>query len=276
MNRSLLGMVWDLISTLLLIIASAFVVNAPTIKVVSSSVESISETSASYSGRLNSLFANNSSVGVLAICVAEGNCEIDGKKTQNYFQNIDPGNGLINRGWCSDQGRGGSNLTNADAGCLKRTQSRIPRLIQRMKRVGRRIPRLIQRMKRVGLNPDRYLEAFVNAADLWNQASPRVSDAFPTAYRTALNRGLQSHEAILWARVEAFRDESGELSAGNINRERGVYRGLFGICANPRNTYYQSRLQTYSLMSERWRWSCISLDQKRRVKAIKSVFTVIN
>lgn len=262
MNRSLLGIVWDLLSTLLFIIASAFVVNAPTIKVVSSSVESISETSASYSGRLNSLFANNSSVGVLAICVAEGNCEIDGKKTQNYFQNIDPGNSLINRGWCSDQGRGGSNLTNADAGCLRRTQSRIPRLIQRM--------------KRVGLNPEHYLEAFVNAADLWNQASPRVSDAFPTAYRAALNRGLQSHEAILWARVEAFRDESGELSAGNINRERGVYRGLFGICANPRNTYYQSRLQTYPLMSERWRWSCISLDQRRRVKAIKSVFTVIN
>ncbi|OUL24142.1 hypothetical protein BV378_19685 [Nostoc sp. RF31YmG] len=261
MNRQSLGIIWDLFSTLLLTIVSALVVGTPTIKLVSSSVESILGLSSSYSGRLDSLFANNSSVGVLAICVAEGNCQIDGSKTQNYFQNIDPGNGLLNRGWCSDQGRGGSNLANADTGCLRRIQSRIPRLIERM--------------KRVGLNPEHYLEAFVNATDLWNQASPRVSDAFPTAYRIALNQGLQGYEAILWARVEAFRDASGELLAGNINMERGVYRGLFGICANPQNTYYQSRLQTYPLMSERWRWSCIALDQKRRVKAIQSVFTVI-
>ncbi|BAY30695.1 hypothetical protein NIES2107_25430 [Nostoc carneum NIES-2107] len=261
MNRPLLGIVWDLLSTLLLTIVGTFIASAPSINLLSSGVGLISGISASYSGRLDSLFANNSSVGVLAICVAEGNCQIDGSKTKNYFQNIDPGNGLINRGWCSDQGRGGSNLVNADAGCLSRTKSRIPRLFERM--------------KRVGLNPEQHEEAFVNATDLWNQASPRVSDAFPTTYRAALNRGLQGQEAILWARVEAFRDESGELSAGYIDLQRGVYIGLFGICANPQNTYYQARLQTYPLMSERWRWSCIALDQNRRVKAIQRVFASI-
>ncbi|MDZ7958078.1 MAG: hypothetical protein RMY34_09270 [Aulosira sp. DedQUE10] len=261
MNRQLLGIVWDLLSALLLTIFGTFVASAPSINLVSSGLGFISGLSASYSGRLDSLFANNSSVGVLAICVAEGNCQIDGSKTLNYFQNIDPGNGLINRGWCSDQGRGGFNLANADAGCLRRTQSRIPRLIEKM--------------KRVGLNPEQYEEAFVNGADLWNQASPRVSDAFSTTYRAALNQGLQGHKAILWARVEAFRDNSGELSAGNIDLNRGVYRGLFGICANPQNTYYQTRLQTYPLMSERWRWYCIALDQNRRVEAIKRVFISI-
>jgi len=261
MNRQLLGIVWDLLSALLLTLVGTFVASAPSMNLVSSGVGFISGLSASSSGRPDSLFANNSSVGVLAICVAEGNCQIDGRKTQNYSQNIDPGNGLINRGWCSDQGRGGSNLANADAGCLRRTQSRIPRLIERM--------------KRVGLNSQEYEEGFVNSIDLWNQASPRVSDAFPITYRAALDRGLEGNKAILWARVEAFRDHSGQLSAGNIDLNRGVYIGLFGICANPQNTYYQSRLQTYTLMSESWRWHCIALDQKRRVEAIKSVFTSI-
>ncbi|MBW4646450.1 MAG: hypothetical protein KME23_26240 [Goleter apudmare HA4340-LM2] len=259
MNRDLLRATFDLLSALLLMLFGTLAIGVPTIKLVYGSVESISGFNASYSGRLNTLFANNSSVGVLAICVAEGNCRADGRKTRNYLSNLDPGNGVINRGWCSDQGRGGTNLQKADAGCLRRTQSRIPRLVQRM--------------QRVGLNPEHYVEAFVNAADLWNQASPRVSDAFPNAYRIALTQGFQGQEAILWARVEAFRDYSGNLSAGNINLKRGVYRGLFGICANRRNTYYRSRLKAYPLMSERWRWSCIALDQKRRVQAIKSVFT---
>lgn len=261
MNRYLLGAICDLISALLLMLVATCAVGVPAIKFVYGSVESSSGFNASYSKRLDSLFANNSSVGVLAICVAEGNCQTDGSKTKNYFSNIDPGNGLINRGWCSDQGRGGTNLQKADAGCLKRTQSRIPRLIRRM--------------QRVGLNPEHYVEGFVNAADLWNQASPRVSDAFPNTYRIALEQGFQGKEAIVWARVEAFRDRSGELSAGNINLRRGVYRGLFGVCANPRNTYYKSRLKAYPVMSERWRWSCIALDQKRRVEAINSVFTKI-
>jgi hypothetical protein len=259
MNRYLLGAIFDLLSALLLMLVGTCAVGVPAIKFVYSGVESSSGFNASYSRRLYSLFANNSSVGVLAICVAEGNCQIDGSKTRNYFSNIDPGNGLINRGWCSDQGRGGTNLKKADAGCLKRTQSRIPRLITRM--------------QRVGLNPEHYVEAFVNAADLWNQASPRVSDAFPNTYRIAIEQGFQGKEAIVWARVEAFRDQSGELSAGNINLRRGVYIGLFGVCANPRNTYYKSRLKAYPVMSESWRWSCIALDQKRRVEAINSVFT---
>ncbi|AFY34749.1 hypothetical protein [Calothrix sp. PCC 7507] len=261
MNRYLLGATFDLFSALFFMLSAAFAIGIPTIKLVYGGVESISGFGTS-SRRLNSLFANDDAVGVLAICVAEGNCEINGRKTRNYFANIDPGNGLINRGWCSDQGRGGSNLKNADAGCLSRTQSRIPRLMQRM--------------ERVGLNPEHYVEAFVNAADLWNQASPRVSDAFPNTYRIAIEQGFKGQEAILWARVEAFRDNSGELSAGNINLSRGVYRGLFGVCANPQNTYYQSRLRNYSLMSEKWRWSCIALDQRRRVKAIQSVFTRIS
>jgi D-alanyl-D-alanine dipeptidase len=40
---------------------------------------------------------------------------------------------------------------------------------------------------------------------------------------------------------------------------------------NPKNTYYTNRLGDYSIWSERWRWNCIALDQKRRLEAINQV-----
>ena len=92
-----------------------------------------------------------------------------------------------------------------------------------------------------------------------------MSDAFPTKYAEALNKGLKDKEAILWARVEAFRKSNRELEAGNSRV------GLFSICLNPKNTYYTNRLQQFPMWSERWRWNCIALDQKRRLEAINKV-----
>jgi hypothetical protein len=246
-----LGREWDVFNVLLLFCVSAFAISKPAIKLVSEGVENISELSTSYSGKLNTLFTNNSSIGVLAICAAEGNCTIDGKKTSLYYYHVDPGNRKVNRSWCSDQGRGGTNLENADAGCLTRTRSRIPRLVRKI--------------QAVGINPEQNVEVFINSLDQWNQASPRVSDAFALRYADALKKGLKGKEAILWARVEAFRRSDGELEAGNSRV------GLFSICANPKNTYYTTRLQQYSMFSERWRWNCIALDQRRRLEAINQV-----
>ncbi|WP_245912037.1 hypothetical protein [Brunnivagina elsteri] len=226
-------------------------ISRPAISLVTDSIDNISEFSTSYSGNLNSLFANNSSVGVLAICAAEGNCQIDGRKTSLYYYHVDPGNRKVNRGFCSDQGRGGTNLVNADAGCLSRTRSRIPRLVRKL--------------QNSSINPEQNIEAFINNLDQWNQASPRVSDSFPKKYADAQNKGLKGKEAILWARVEAFRRRNGELEAGSSRV------GLFSICANPKNTYYTTRLQQYSIFSERWRWNCIALDQRRRLEAINQV-----
>ena len=252
MNDSIkLGYKWDLFNILLLLLVTSFALSKPAIKFMSNGVKSISSTNTSYSGELNDLFADNSSIGVLAICSAEGNCELDGSKTKLYSGHVDPGNRVFNRGWCSDQGRGGNNLDNADAICLKRTRSRIPRLVKKL--------------EAFGINPQQNIEAFINNLDQWNQASPRVSDAFPKKYAEALNRGLKDKEAILWARVEAFRKRNGELEAGNSRV------GLFSICANPQNTYYNTRLRQYSMWSERWRWNCIALDQKRRLEAINKV-----
>ncbi|MGB3754972.1 MAG: hypothetical protein WBA07_01175 [Rivularia sp. (in: cyanobacteria)] len=135
--------------------------------------------------------------------------------------------------------------------CLARTRSRIPRLVKKL--------------EAIGINPEQNIEAFINNLDQWNQASPRVSDAFPTKYAEALNRGLKDKEAILWARVEAFRKSNGELEAGNSRV------GLFSICINPKNIYYTKKLQQYQVWSERWKWNCIALDQKRRLEAINQV-----
>ena len=252
MNDSIkLGYKWDLFNILLLLLVTSFALSKPAIKFMSNGVKSISSTNTSYSGELNDLFADNSSIGVLAICTAEGNCQLDGSKTKLYSGHVDPGNGVINRGWCSDQGRGGNNLDNADAVCLKRTRSRIPRLVKKL--------------EAFGINPKQNIEAFINNLDQWNQASPRVSDAFPKKYADALKKGLKGKEAILWARVEAFRKSNRELEAGNSRV------GLFSICLNPKNTYYTNRLKQFPMWSERWRWNCIALDQKRRLEAINKV-----
>ena len=251
MNSVKLGYKWDLINILLLFLITSFALSKPAIKFVSDSVENISEINTSYSGELNDLFADNSSVGVLAICAAEGNCTIDGRKTSLYYYHVDPGNRIGNRGWCSDQGRGGNNLENADTVCLKRTRSRIPRLVTKL--------------QSAGINLEQNIEVFINNLDQWNQASPRVSDAFPKKYAEALNRGLKDKEAILWARVEAFRKSNGELEAGNSRV------GLFSICINPKNIYYTTKLQQYQIWSERWKWNCIALDQRRRLEAINQV-----
>jgi hypothetical protein len=246
-----LGRKWDVLNLMLLFYIVAFAISKPAIKLVSEGIENIVEISTSYSGKLNTLFASNSSVGVLAICAAEGNCTSEGKKTSSYYYNLDPGNSADNRGWCSDQGRGGRNIDNADAGCLTRTRSRIPRLVRKI--------------QAAGVNPEQNIEVFLNSLDQWNQASPHVSDAFAFRYADALKKGLKGKEAILWARVEAFRRSDGDLVAGNSRV------GLFSICANPKNTYYTTRLQQYSMFSERWRWNCIALDQRRRLEAINEV-----
>lgn len=183
------------------------------------------------SHQLSQLFASLDSPGVIAICAAEGNCKPDGTKTSIYRGHKDPGNGRWNMGFCSDQGRGGGNLQKADQACLERLQSREARIQQKF--------------REAGLEPSQHLEAYVNALDLWNQASPSRSDVFPATYAKALSKGMKGEQALVWARVESFREDDGSL---------GGY-GLQAICRR------DSR-RTLSI------WDCIARDQRRRVRAI--------
>ncbi|MCT7970112.1 hypothetical protein NG799_27745 [Laspinema sp. D1] len=174
-------------------------------------------------------------LGVRAICAAEGNCLADGTRTALSKGHIDPGNGVFNRGWCSDQGRG-RNEAEADIKCLEYAQ------------------------KWLEPNKDAIQhgnEVFINAVDLANQSS--VKTGLADHYARAKLEGRSGVEAITHARVESFR-RNGELSAG----------GLFKVCSNPRNQFAQ-RLRGMQPYSEQWRYHCIRQDQERRVKAINEV-----
>jgi D-alanyl-D-alanine dipeptidase len=245
----------DLISTVITAGTVITMLSQPAIivgKAVGSGINTVIN-GPTYSGPLNNLFIDSKSLGPIAIGMAEGNFDIKDNqiiKTHLYNLHSDPANGLPNSGWCSDQGRGGGDVEKADQGCLERTKSRLSRLVNRF--------------KQNGVDPEKDTEALINSLDMWNQASPNVSDNYVDRY-SELRKTKGVLEAIKIARVEAFKTENNKLSA----------KGLERICSNPKNTAY-SGLNIYGVGTEKWKWECIAMDQNRRVQAINKalVFSV--
>ena len=203
--------------------------------------------------RLRRLFDTPVSLGMLAIGVAEGNYRVfvEGsnlyvEQTPLYFGHIDPGNlswgeRVTNYGPCSDQGRSGGNMAVAEEMCLERSRDRLPTNLQDL--------------HNAGIHPDEDIEAVINTADLYNQASPVHSRVFPQALRMAYRGGLQGVEAMAWARTASF-----YLNENNaLDIERGYNRasGLLGICAREHRPVTE--------------WECVYGDQLRRSQAIASV-----
>ncbi len=199
------------------------------------------------------LFATPTSLGMVAIGVAEGNYKLVVKngtlyvqQTPLYFGHTDPGNlswgqAVTNYGPCSDQGRSGGNIAMAEQQCLQRSRYALP-------------TQLVD-LSTAGINPDQDLEALLNAADLYNQASPIHSRYFPQALAIARRGGLAGIEAIAWARTASF-----YLNANNqldLQQGRNQATGLLGICARENRPVTE--------------WQCVYGDQMRRVKAIYSV-----
>ncbi|NEO27047.1 MAG: hypothetical protein F6K03_09160, partial [Kamptonema sp. SIO4C4] len=161
-------------------------------------------------------------------------------------RHTDPGNlswgeRVTNYGPCSDQGRSGGNINLAEQLCLQRSLERLPTNLQDL--------------NAAGIDPSRNVEALINTADLYNQASPVHSRVFPKALKVAYQGGLKGLEAIAWARTASF-----YLNSNNqLDLENGRNRatGLLGICAR------EGRSMT--------EWDCVYQDQMRRTKAIASV-----
>jgi hypothetical protein len=196
------------------------------------------------------LFETPTSLGMVTIAVAEGTyrlVEKDGtlyvQQTPAFFGHIDPGNlswgqKVTNYGPCSDQGRSRGNIALAEQLCLERSRSALP-------------THLVD-LNAAGIDPNQDLEAVLNTADLYNQASPIHSRYFPKALAMAQRGGLRGVEALAWARTASF-----YLNTNNeLDVERGSNQatGLIGICAR----------------ENRWitEWQCVYEDQMRRVKAI--------
>lgn len=196
------------------------------------------------------LFDTPTSLGMVTIAVAEGTyrlVEKDGtlyvQQTPAFFGHIDPGNlswgeRVTNYGPCSDQGRSRGNIALAEQWCLERARGALA-------------THLVD-LNTAGIDPNQDLEAVLNAADLYNQASPIHSRYFPKALAIAKRGGLSGVEAIAWARTASF-----YLNTNNeLDVEKGSNQatGLIGICAR----------------ENRWitEWQCVHEDQMRRVKAI--------
>ncbi|NJN10808.1 MAG: hypothetical protein HC815_23585 [Richelia sp. RM1_1_1] len=197
------------------------------------------------SNNTEELFTNIDSPGNAAICRAEGNCDDEGKFSSLYYGHIDPsklgGKRVLNQGFCSDYGKSkAGDIDGANKGCLSRIQSRLPRLIKLF--------------EQQNIDIAQHKTAFINAVDLWNQASPRVSDNFPKVYADNISKGLSIDNAIRRSRIDAF-----NLSAN----------GLFNICA--REPYYINKLTVIPQYSTQWKRKCIDIDQNRRRLAINSV-----
>ncbi len=201
----------------------------------------------------SSLFTTPTSLGMVAIGAAEGNYRLvvsNGtlyvQYTQLYFGHTDPGNlswgeVVTNYGPCSDQGRSKGNISVAEQWCLERSRSQLPR-------------QLID-INAAGINPNTDLEAVLNAADLYNQASPIHSRYFPQALVMAKRRGMTGIAALAWARTESFYlNTNGQMDLQNGQNKA---TGLIGICARENRPVTE--------------WECVYGDQLRRVKAIDSV-----
>jgi hypothetical protein len=184
------------------------------------------------------LFATKKSPGAIAVGVAEGNYTLSGKARGIYFGHTDPGNHVTNRGFCSWNKASNISVAQADANCLDALQ--------------RQSAGTERRLKGQGIDPRSNVEALINGTDIWNQSNS-AGPKFASKYKLALDKGIAGKKAILWARVEAFRNNAGRLDAS----------GLFGICRS--QPAYTSKLRGLERGSEAWQWKCISLDQGRRV-----------
>ena len=199
------------------------------------------------------LFAAPTSLGMVAIGVAEGNYRLlvkDGtlyvQQTPFYFGHTDPGNlswgdVVSNYGPCSDQGRSKGDIALAERICLERALNGLPTQLFDL--------------NAAGIDPNLDLEAVLNTADLYNQASPIHSRYFPKALAIARNGGLKGIEALAWARTASF-----YLNFNNeMDIEGGSNKatGLIGICARENRPTNE--------------WQCVYDDQMRRVKAIATV-----
>src|ERR671932_503390 len=199
------------------------------------------------------LFATPTSLGMVAIGVAEGNYRLIVKngvlyvqQTPLYFGHTDPGNlswGAVvtNFGPCSDQGRSGGNIALAEQQCLERSRNALPM-------------QLVD-LNAAGINPIQDIEALLNTADLYNQASPIHSRYFPRTLAIARRGGLKGIDAIAWARTASF-----YLNSNNeLDIEKGINQasGLLGICARENRPVTE--------------WQCVYGDQMRRVKEITNV-----
>jgi D-alanyl-D-alanine dipeptidase len=178
----------------------------------------------------NKLFETPKSIGAIAIGHAEGNYDVDGNPQSAYYGHLDPGNGVKNQGFCSDQGRGGGDVAKADRACLNYNK--------------RAIRDLSQRFKKAGVNPTAF--EFLVAVDFHNQAHPSLARGFPRK---------------LVELKEKYKDK------GIVEYVASVRAASFWVNGKNTATGLLRACRTRSNPPES-EWDCVYQDQLRRVRAI--------
>lgn len=164
------------------------------------------------STRLHQIFAGGSdSLVARAVGNAEGTRTPDGGKTRAYYGHVDPGNGVWNLGSFSYQ-HGARSPAEADEKQLRRLQMQAKQL----------------RKKAAAKGISLSLEAELNGLDLANQ-SPRAAltqGGYVERLRQAYQRGLKGADAVLWARVQSYRNPDTQRwqAPGLGNREGSITR----------------------------------------------------
>lgn len=156
----------------------------------------------------HTLFGDINSPGVIAIGLAEGNRDINGNPTLNYWRHIDPGNGQVNVGTFSCQPNTCSNRTPEGSDIEYLYNNLLPTVTQ-------------FEASHPWLTP----RQLVTLADLNVQAPLTIQgDRFIYLYAYFRNeKGLSESEALLEARVASFYNpRTGRLEAGGFNNN--LYR----------------------------------------------------
>lgn len=176
---------------------------------------------------IQSLFATPNSLGALAIGAAEGNYSRNGTKNQIYYGHEDPADYVLNRGFCSDRGRGLAYLQRINPKKKKFSLRETTQAAdaQCLKYIRVDLEKIVANFQKVELDSTRNIEATINAADLRNQANPEVHQRFVIRYAEALQRKDIKHK-ISWARTMAFYTKGRWTSTGLIRICDREKRGL--------------------------------------------------
>jgi hypothetical protein len=181
----------------LITIGLAVCLIVPTRGIISNNQQSA--TNAIINTPTSKLFENVDSIGNVAICYAEGNCE-KGGKSRRYTSHIDPGNGKLNKGYCSSQ-KPASSTQEANNNCLKRTNEALPRINNLL--------------ASKGISDTLF---YVNVVDSHNQAADWAWQNAVSYYAENKSK-LSGDELIIESRVYGFY-RNGKLDA----------EGLFNAC----------------------------------------------
>lgn len=201
-------------------------------------------------------FASPDSWGSRAIGRAEHGERVPPKGAVDWteFDHQDPGDpSRWNRGYCSTL------ASSPEAGnqrCLEDNRADGQKAMQEFRAAGLTDPGPV---------------AFINLVDLYNQR-PIAAPHYAAWLAKLLNQGMPAQEAVLQARVEAFRQNgSGNyITGGPINPQTGTpqWPGLEGICKTSPAYDYIEKDMGLAKGSQPWLRQCILHNQKQRWERI--------